>query len=134
MERSHLKATATVANPNARRQRNSMLPWFWSLDVQGDSVSSDWMNEFYRVHWLRIKALHDQWSEELLLVDHEMSWTVHFFLHKACSWLSCITHNGDPLPEGHKCYAIWQAHMYHELAKHACVSFLKANPKFTINA
>ncbi|KAG1800082.1 hypothetical protein EV424DRAFT_1474860 [Suillus variegatus] len=57
MEKCHLKATAAVADPNARGQRNSMLPWFWSLDVQGDSVSNDWMNEFYRVHWLRTKAL-----------------------------------------------------------------------------
>ncbi|KAG1894251.1 uncharacterized protein F5891DRAFT_1195384 [Suillus fuscotomentosus] len=128
MERSHLKATAAVASPNAWGQRNTMLPWFWSLDVQGDSGT------VYRVHWLRTKALRDRWSEELLLVDHEMGWTVQFFLHKACSWLSCITHNGDPLPEGHKCYAIQQAHMYHELAEHACASFLKANPKFTINA
>ncbi|KAG2092290.1 uncharacterized protein F5147DRAFT_779684 [Suillus discolor] len=128
MERSHLKATAAVADPNAWGQRNSTLPWFWSLDVQGDSGT------VYRVHWLRTKALHDWWSEELLLVEHEMGWTVQFFLRKACSWLSCITHNGDPLPEGHKCYAIWQAHMYHELAEHARASFLKANPKFTINA
>ncbi|KAG1882030.1 hypothetical protein C8R48DRAFT_767001 [Suillus tomentosus] len=128
MERSHLKATAAVADPNARGQRNSTLPWFWSLDVQGDSGT------VYRVHWLRTKALRDRWSEELLLVGHEMGWTVQFFLHKARSWLSRITHNGDPLPEGHKCYAIRQAHMYHDLAEHARASFLKANPKFTINA
>ncbi|KAG2112359.1 uncharacterized protein F5147DRAFT_771425 [Suillus discolor] len=130
MEKSHLKATAAVADPNARGQRNSTLPWFWSLDVQGDSISSDWMNEFYRVHWLCTKALRDRWSEGLQLIEHEMGWTLRFFLHKASTWLSQITHNGDPLPEGHKCYAIWQAHMYHELAKHARASFLKANPMF----
>ncbi|KAG2095275.1 uncharacterized protein F5147DRAFT_747748 [Suillus discolor] len=45
MEKSHLKASAAVADPNARGQRNSTLPWFWSLDVQGDSISNDWMNE-----------------------------------------------------------------------------------------
>ncbi|KAG1738081.1 uncharacterized protein EDB91DRAFT_1249377 [Suillus paluster] len=45
LEKSHLKATSAVADPNARGQRNSTLPWFWSLDVQGDSVSDDWMNE-----------------------------------------------------------------------------------------
>ncbi|KAG2054015.1 hypothetical protein BDR06DRAFT_1008197 [Suillus hirtellus] len=45
MEKSHLKASAAVTNPNAWGQRNSTLPWFWSLDVQGDSISNDWMNE-----------------------------------------------------------------------------------------
>ncbi|KAG1837170.1 hypothetical protein DFJ58DRAFT_669107, partial [Suillus subalutaceus] len=64
-------------------QRNSTLPWFWSLDVRGDSVSNDWMNEFYRVHWLRTKALQDRWAEELLLIGHEMHWTIKFLAHKA---------------------------------------------------
>lgn len=45
LQKSDLKATSAVADPNARGQRNSTLPWFWSLDVQGDSVSNDWMNE-----------------------------------------------------------------------------------------
>jgi hypothetical protein len=45
LEKSDLKATSAVTDPNARGQRNSTLPWFWSLDVQGDSVSNDWMNE-----------------------------------------------------------------------------------------
>jgi hypothetical protein len=45
MDKSHLKATAAVAEPNARGQYNAALPWFWSLNVQGDSVSSNWMNE-----------------------------------------------------------------------------------------
>ncbi|KAG2057282.1 hypothetical protein BDR06DRAFT_847496, partial [Suillus hirtellus] len=120
MEKSHLKASAAVADPNTQGQRNSTLPWFWSLDVQCDSISNNWMNEFYRVHWLRAKALHDQWLEEQLLIKYEMGWTLQFFLHKAGMWLSCITHNSDPLPE---CYAIRQAHMYHQLAKHARTRF-----------
>ncbi|KAG1793247.1 uncharacterized protein HD556DRAFT_1432294 [Suillus plorans] len=64
LHKSDLKANSAVADPNARGQRNSTLPWFWSLDVQGDSVSNDWLNEFYRVHWLRTKALQDRWAEE----------------------------------------------------------------------
>ncbi|KAG2053984.1 hypothetical protein BDR06DRAFT_833967, partial [Suillus hirtellus] len=99
------QSSATVANPNAQRQRNSMLLWFWSLD-----------GTVYGVYWLCMKALCDWWLEELLLVDHEMGWTVQFFLHKVHSWSSCITHNSNPLLEGHKCYAIQQTHMYHKLA------------------
>ncbi|KAG1898524.1 uncharacterized protein F5891DRAFT_955534, partial [Suillus fuscotomentosus] len=107
MEKCHLKTTAAMADPNAWGQRNATLPWFWSLDVQGDSVSSDWMNEFYRVHWLRTKALHDRWAEELILVEHEMGWTLEFFLFKASTWLTRLTSNCEAQTEGHKCYVIW---------------------------
>ncbi|KAG0691964.1 hypothetical protein DFH29DRAFT_883337 [Suillus ampliporus] len=95
LEKSDLKATSAVADPNARGQRNSTLPWFWSLDIQGDSVSNDWMNEFYRVHWLRTKALRDRWEEEILLVGHEMRWTIDFLVHRSRTWLSQANQNGD---------------------------------------
>ncbi|KAG1730911.1 hypothetical protein EDB19DRAFT_1831884 [Suillus lakei] len=87
LEKSDLKATLAVADLNARGQRNSTLPWFWSLDVQGDSVSNDWMNEFYRVHWLQTKALWDRWEEEFLLLEHEMRWTINFLVHRSRTWL-----------------------------------------------
>jgi hypothetical protein len=44
LEKRDLKATLVV-DPNAQGQRNSTLPWFWSLDIRGDSISNDWMNE-----------------------------------------------------------------------------------------
>ncbi|KAG1721469.1 uncharacterized protein EDB91DRAFT_1256493 [Suillus paluster] len=83
LEKANLKATTVVEDPNACGQRNSTLAWFWSIDVQGDSRSNDWMNEFYCVHWLQTLALHDCWAEELLLVGQEMTWTVEFFIHKS---------------------------------------------------
>ncbi|KAG1904983.1 uncharacterized protein F5891DRAFT_976559 [Suillus fuscotomentosus] len=46
LERTELKANLAVADLNIRGQRNSMLPWFWSLDVQGDSVNNNWLNEW----------------------------------------------------------------------------------------
>ncbi|KAG2032020.1 hypothetical protein BDR03DRAFT_985997 [Suillus americanus] len=87
LEKADLKATTVVADPNARGQRNSMLAWFWSINVQGDSSCNDWMNEFYRVHWLSTLALQDRWTEELLLVGWEMIWMVDFFLHKSQQWV-----------------------------------------------
>ncbi|KAG2057628.1 hypothetical protein BDR06DRAFT_1036818 [Suillus hirtellus] len=87
LEKADLKATTVVANPNACGQRNNMLAWFWSLDVEGDSTSNDWMNEFYHVHWLRTLALCDHWAEELLLVGHKMTWTVAFFIYKSQQWV-----------------------------------------------
>lgn len=66
LEKGDLKATSAVADPNARGQRNSTLPWFWSLDVRGDSVGNDWMNEceFGRLrHNVRLIASGRQFTE-----------------------------------------------------------------------
>ncbi|KAG2745656.1 hypothetical protein P692DRAFT_20741228, partial [Suillus brevipes Sb2] len=130
LEKSDLKATSAVADPNARGQRNSTLPWFWSLDVQGDSVSNDWMNEFYRVHWLHTKALRDRWAEELLLVGHEMRWTIDFLAHKAQTWLDRAQHDLEPGRHGRRCYAIRQAQMFRLLAEDAQAHFVQVNPMF----
>ncbi|KAG2048679.1 hypothetical protein BDR06DRAFT_975873 [Suillus hirtellus] len=35
-----------------------------------------WMDEFYRVNWLKAKARWNRWEERLSLVQHEMGWTV----------------------------------------------------------
>lgn len=45
LEKEHLKVSTAVADPNARGQRNSTLAWFWSMDVEGDSESSDWLSK-----------------------------------------------------------------------------------------
>ncbi|KAG1717219.1 hypothetical protein EDB19DRAFT_1840719 [Suillus lakei] len=111
----HLKVSTTVANPNARGQRNSMLAWFWSMDVEGDSDSSDWLNEFYWVHWLHAKALRDHWEEEMLLVQHEMNWTCNFFLHKAEQWIRLASISKAANKVGHLAYAVWQRKMYQRL-------------------
>ncbi|KAG1787299.1 uncharacterized protein HD556DRAFT_1247044, partial [Suillus plorans] len=49
LTREHLKVSTAVADPNSRGQRNNVLAWFWSLDVEGDSDSSDWLNECEQV-------------------------------------------------------------------------------------
>ncbi|KAG0692326.1 hypothetical protein DFH29DRAFT_882655 [Suillus ampliporus] len=133
LEKSDLKATSAVADPNARGQRNSTLLWFWSLDVQGDSVSNNWMNEFYRVHWLRTKALRDRWAEEILLVGHEMRWTIDFLVHRSRTWLGRANQNGDLPGVGCRCYAIRQAQMYRQLAEDAHAQFAEVNPTFGYN-
>ncbi|KAG1849570.1 hypothetical protein C8R48DRAFT_750224 [Suillus tomentosus] len=90
LKKEHLKANAAVADPNARGQRDATLAWFWSINVQGDTSGNDWMTEFYRVNWLRTKALCDRWNEEVILVKHEMQWSVNFFTYKAKQWLSLM--------------------------------------------
>ncbi|KAG1812986.1 hypothetical protein EV424DRAFT_1326828 [Suillus variegatus] len=83
LAKEHLKVSTALANPNSQGQRNNMLAWFWSLDVEGDFDSSDWLNEFYHVHWLHAKVLRDHWAKEILQVKHEMQWTCNFFAQKA---------------------------------------------------
>ncbi|KDQ51515.1 hypothetical protein JAAARDRAFT_140026 [Jaapia argillacea MUCL 33604] len=47
-----------------------------------------WLCTVYRVHWLRAKAMRDQWREELVIVLREMDWVQHFFQHKLEEWSS----------------------------------------------
>ncbi|KAG1886447.1 hypothetical protein F4604DRAFT_1917240 [Suillus subluteus] len=58
-----LKISTAVGDPNARGQRNESLTWFWSVEVDLGGPDQSWNEEFYRVHWLRAKALQDQWKE-----------------------------------------------------------------------
>ncbi|KAG1856826.1 hypothetical protein C8R48DRAFT_607977, partial [Suillus tomentosus] len=115
-----------VADPNARGQRNNVLAWFWSLDVEGDSDSSDWLNEFYRVHWLCAKAMRDRWAEELLLVQHEMDWTCNSFRHKAEEWIRLAAISKLAHKEGHLAYAERQCKIYRHLFGEARDAFNRA--------
>ncbi|KAG1721475.1 uncharacterized protein EDB91DRAFT_1088440 [Suillus paluster] len=122
--KEHLEVSTVVADPNARGQRNNTLAWFWSMDVEGDSHNSDWLNEFYHVHWLRAKALKDRWEEEYLLVQHEMNWTCNFFMYKAKVWIRLGAITQDKV--GHVAYVARQCKMYQCLCQDAMDAFNKA--------
>jgi hypothetical protein len=38
------------------------------------------------VHWLKAKARHDRWTEELTLILSEMDWTERFFRYMVRKW------------------------------------------------
>lgn len=40
-----LKISTAVATPNAPGQRDTRLSWFWTMDVQADAKTDDWMEE-----------------------------------------------------------------------------------------
>ncbi|KAG2030892.1 hypothetical protein BDR03DRAFT_877264, partial [Suillus americanus] len=105
LKKEDLKASSAVADPNAHGQRDTTLPWFWSLDVQGDTSGNDWMTEFYWVNWLQIKALRDHWNEEVILVKHEMQWSINFFNHRAKQWLGHMDNATSAGLTRHTCYA-----------------------------
>ncbi|KAG1794022.1 hypothetical protein EV424DRAFT_1548130 [Suillus variegatus] len=121
--KEQLKVSTAVADPNSWGQRNNTLPWFWSLDMAGDSESNDWLNEFYRVHWLWVKALKDHWVEEMLLVQHEMEWTCNFFLHKAEEWKHLSIIVKEAKQHGAMAYAGRQGKIYECLLEEARQAF-----------
>ena len=69
------------------------------------------------IHWLRSQALKDQWHEELILVTHEMQWTVHYFLHKATHWK--IAAHSQSMSSGAKSCAHQQQVSWMKLAHNA---------------
>lgn len=45
LERAHLKTSTTLLNPSEPGSKHDQLPWFWYLDVAGDTQSSNQLNE-----------------------------------------------------------------------------------------
>ncbi|KAG1889071.1 uncharacterized protein F5891DRAFT_1198771 [Suillus fuscotomentosus] len=121
--REQLKISTAVGDPNARGQRNESLAWFWSVEVDLGGPDQSWNEEFYRVHWLRAKALRDRWREEMLLVTFEMDWTCKFFLWKTTIWGEHMQESLEKRLPGHGCYAGRQSHMYSLLAQDAQAAF-----------
>ncbi|KAG1898408.1 uncharacterized protein F5891DRAFT_1190786 [Suillus fuscotomentosus] len=121
--REQLKISTAVGDPNARGQRNESLAWFWSVEVDLGGPDQSWNEEFYRVHWLRAKALWDRWREEMLLVKLEMDWTCKFFLWKTTQWGEHMQESLEKQLPGHGCYAGRQSQMYSLLAQDAQAAF-----------
>lgn len=77
----------------------------------------------YRVNWLWTKVLCDGWNEEVMIVKHEMQWSINFFKHRAKQWLSHMHNTTSAGLTGHTSYAARQSHIYNQLAAHAEHSF-----------
>ncbi|KAG2067588.1 hypothetical protein BDR04DRAFT_946825, partial [Suillus decipiens] len=58
LEKADLKAITVVADPNACSQRNNTLAWFWCINIQGDSASNDWMNEYMLIAYVLLQSLY----------------------------------------------------------------------------
>ncbi|KAF8262212.1 hypothetical protein EI94DRAFT_1603313 [Lactarius quietus] len=92
LTRQHLSVSTSIISPQVCGQRNKSLPWFWTMDVRRDANVGEWMEDFYRVHWLRAKAQKMRWIEELQCLQVEMESAVRFFRHQAQFWQSKIEH------------------------------------------
>ncbi|KAL4067125.1 hypothetical protein V8B97DRAFT_2025227 [Scleroderma yunnanense] len=107
LNRSDLKVSTAVTDPNARGHRDNTLAWFWTMDMPQDTAASDWMSEFYHVNWLRTKAL----------CDCERQWTRNYFDHRVQLWTN---QHSQAILEGNAslaCYSAKQCQMYGKLGK-----------------
>ncbi|KAG1726917.1 hypothetical protein EDB19DRAFT_1643270 [Suillus lakei] len=73
-------------------------------DISGGPVSHV-LIIVYLVNWLWTKALRNRWSEELVLVKHEMQWSINFFNHRVKQWLGHMHNATSAGLTGHTCYA-----------------------------
>ncbi|KIM65072.1 hypothetical protein SCLCIDRAFT_1163641 [Scleroderma citrinum Foug A] len=110
-----LSVTTAISNPNARGHRDDRLAWFWTMDVPHYTDRNDWMSEFYRVHWFRLKALLDQWEEEVELLQCEANWTQKYFQHRVNFWKDQQDEAVQLKNTGMACYAAQQCQIYHQL-------------------
>ena len=89
-----------------------------------DWAITDHQNIVYRVNWLRAKARFDRWNEELILVPHEMQWTVLWFEYQSKVWTKRATESVGQGKEGHRAYAFKQVEMWDKFSAQGRKSFL----------
>ncbi|PPQ86478.1 hypothetical protein CVT26_011993 [Gymnopilus dilepis] len=142
LRRSDLKASTEILQPNMPGSTNIQLPWIWHtgrfftmqdqawaddmaastdtatlLECEFNEVceySANFGVAVKRVHWLRARAQMQRWHEEVLLLSHEMQWTVRFYMYKARTWEDSMSVGG--VTPGAKAYALRQIDMWRKLA------------------
>ncbi|KAH9170154.1 hypothetical protein EDB89DRAFT_1908022 [Lactarius sanguifluus] len=124
LTRQDLSVKTSIIAPEVCGQQNKSLPWFWTMDVRRDADVREWMEDFYRVHWLRARAQKIRWIEELQCLQVEMGSAVRFFRHQEQFWQAkqeLIEPKSQP---GHAAWAARQSAMWSLMA-------MQAESKFT---
>ncbi|KAG2111109.1 hypothetical protein DEU56DRAFT_762242 [Suillus clintonianus] len=100
-----------VTEENRFGQGSDKLAWFWRVNNGKQDQTDTWMDEFYRVNWLKAKARWNRWEEELSLVQHEMGWTVSWFKYQEEKWQLRWHQATKPghQPYAHKQVLVWKA-------------------------
>ncbi|KIK79535.1 hypothetical protein PAXRUDRAFT_16283 [Paxillus rubicundulus Ve08.2h10] len=124
-----LKVTTgiSISDPNGSVHHMENLAWFWTMDIPRDAQESDWMSEFYRINWLRAKAVQDRWTEEVELIKSEVWWTVNFFDSKCREWEKLGTQSQERGAAGHGVYAARQAAIYANLRDQCPMKIVPVN-------
>jgi hypothetical protein len=85
------------------------------------------MNNIYftvtRINWLRARARHQRWKEEIQIVKHEMIWTQLWFGHQVEMWEKRRSHALFSMSKGHDTYAAKQIWVWNQFLDDAKKSF-----------
>ncbi|EGO02634.1 hypothetical protein SERLA73DRAFT_38000, partial [Serpula lacrymans var. lacrymans S7.3] len=71
-----------LMNSNATGLRNTALPWFWSMNLKGDTSQPGYLNLTFSIKIQFtgfMKAMYNRWIEEGIMVHLKMKWTVQYF-------------------------------------------------------
>jgi hypothetical protein len=79
--------------------------------------------------WLRAKARHERWKEEVMIVENEMTWIKLWFEHQIQVWEDRKKRSTS---SGHRVFAAKQVGMWRTFLSDACESFTKAGFQKTI--
>lgn len=105
----------TITNVSCFHEWDQVCP-----DLGLDSVN--------RVNWLSARAQKNRWAEEKELINHEMGWTVRYYLHMSKTWA-----NRSRLPTGgpgHLAYANKQEALWLNMARAADSLFVVKCPEY----
>ncbi|KAI1784368.1 hypothetical protein LXA43DRAFT_901757, partial [Ganoderma leucocontextum] len=120
LAKQDLKANTAIIEQAVRGTSHVHLPWFWTLDVEGNSEGSGWMKEMYRVVWLRAYARKTRWEEEITILPIEMECVLQSFRKTTRTWdMRYSTHTSAR----HRAFAARQASLWKGMHSHASTTF-----------
>jgi hypothetical protein len=148
-----LRMPGDITHENRVDQRSDTMAWFWRLDPQlggGNLEDNPKMEEckfflhvktyilltisfsVYRVNWTRASARSERWREEVVLLQHEMKWTVEYFRRQEEVWLDRekAVEGDGPEHDGLRSYAAKQGYMWQQMAAQANSIFNKYREKY----
>jgi hypothetical protein len=89
------------------------------------------IREVMRVNWLRAKARHKRWEEEVLILTHEMIWTQKWFEHYQQKWEERMEGAKIAGKMGNHAYAAKQVYIWSKFGEHARKEFAKVGKPTT---
>ncbi|KAJ3531308.1 hypothetical protein NMY22_g8207 [Coprinellus aureogranulatus] len=106
ISRADTRAVTSVFDPNRRGERNEGLSWIWQVPIEGvdgkgatNQEKEGYLQELYRVNWIRARSRRDRWIEEIHYVKAEMGWYVRYMEHfesRARKWAALGLGDGIP--------------------------------------
>ncbi|RXW11360.1 hypothetical protein EST38_g14495 [Candolleomyces aberdarensis] len=70
--REDTKAVTAIYDPNKPGLRTDIMSWIWKINIKEDSETHNYLDDIYRVNWIRSISVRDRWQEELVIVESEM--------------------------------------------------------------